>query len=195
MSAWTDLAITILATWPPAAGAFYANWVKTRNHVNAVAQAQNDDIAAITNQAVIGQNADFKQIAADAAIEQTRQLLETWPPPDSKVEALAHQLAQNPEVQQAVEQAAAPVLEAAGKDIMHYVIAPAKRHVDAWLAQNHIDPSQVKRVTNPDTLDGLDGQVVVLLNPGALTGPAAESAEKARELGAMGKVTLRTDQT
>jgi hypothetical protein len=78
---------------------------------------------------------------------------------------------------------------------MNYVIAPAKRHVDAWLAQNHIDPSQVVRVTNPDVLDGLDGQVVVVLNPGALSGPAAEAAEKARELGSQGKVTLRTDQT
>jgi hypothetical protein len=35
----------------------------------------------------------------------------------------------------------------------------------------------------------------VVLNPSALSGPAAEAAEKARELESQGKVTLRTDQT
>jgi hypothetical protein len=183
MSAWTDLAVTVLATWPPAAVAFYANWVKTKNHVATVATQQNDTIAAITTQAVTGQNADIRKIATDVAAEQTKQLLEEWPPAK-----------QNPQIEAAAE-AAAPVALAAGKTIMNYVIAPAKRHVDAWLAQNHIDPSQVVRVTNPDTLDTLDGALVVVLNPSALSGPAAEAAEKARELESQGKVTLRTDQT
>lgn len=191
MSAWTDLAVTVLATWPPAAVAFYASWVKTKNHVNAVTKAQNADLKDITaeavtqatSQAVAGQNEDIRKIAVDAVTEQTKQLLEAWPP-----------AAQNPQIEAAAE-AAAPAIAAAGTTVMHYVIAPASRHVRAWLAQNHIDSSQVTRVTNPDVLDGLEGAVVVVLNPSALTGPNAEAKVKADELAAQGKVTLRTDQT
>jgi hypothetical protein len=180
VSAWIDLAVTVLATWPPAAVAFYANWVKTKNHVAAVADEQNQSIAAITSTAVTGQNADFRKIAEQVAEEQTKQLVDLWPPAKSDPQ---------------VEAAASTVALEAGKEVMHYVIAPAKRHVDAWLRQSHIDPSVVTRVTNPDVLDALEGATVVVLNPSGLTGPAAESAEKARELAAQGKVTLRTDQT
>jgi hypothetical protein len=79
---------------------------------------------------------------------------------------------------------------------MNYVIAPERSHMDHWLAEHKgIDPTGVRFVAGPADLDGLDGAVVVVLNAGSLTGPAAELASKAWELAQAGRITIRTDAT